>query len=174
MGDVDRGGALARALRQLDEARVRYVTVEHPPTYSAAEEADAVRRPRRTTAKAIVLLDHDRARLAVIPADRRLDLERARRAFAAGSHLRLATEEEAAARFPEFEVGALPIFAAGSTPEVVDSRLIYREQVLCAAGDHRHSVILDTRDLLRLVEPRVADICERAVGEHRFGELPRI
>ena len=174
---TDQTGAatpLALALRRLDEARVRYVVVEHPPTYTAADEADATRRPRRTTAKTIVLLDHDRVRLVVIPANRRLDLERARHALGADSHLRLATEDEAAARFPAFEVGAVPIFAAGSTPEVVDSRLIYRDQILCAAGDHRHSVILNSRDLLALMEPRVADICVPEPGEHRFAELPRV
>jgi prolyl-tRNA editing enzyme YbaK/EbsC (Cys-tRNA(Pro) deacylase) len=58
-------------------------------------------------------------------------------------------------------------------PEVVDVRLLYRERIVCAAGDHRHSVRLDPRGLLRLIEPRVADICEHTQGEHRFSDLPR-
>ena len=58
-------------------------------------------------------------------------------------------------------------------PEVVDIRLVYREHVLCAGGDHRHGIRLDPRDLLRLAEPRVADICEHD-GDHRFADLPKI
>jgi prolyl-tRNA editing enzyme YbaK/EbsC (Cys-tRNA(Pro) deacylase) len=45
--------------------------------------------------------------------------------------------------------------------------------VLCAGGDHRHGIRLDPRDLLRLAEPRVADICEHD-GDHRFADLPRL
>jgi prolyl-tRNA editing enzyme YbaK/EbsC (Cys-tRNA(Pro) deacylase) len=44
--------------------------------------------------------------------------------------------------------------------------------VLCFAGDHRHSVRLDPRDLVRMTEPRVADICEHIPGEHRFADVP--
>jgi hypothetical protein len=35
-------------------------------------------------------------------------------------------------------------------------------------------VLLDPRELCRLAEPRVADICVRVVGEHRFAEVPRV
>jgi len=121
-----------------------------------------------------VLIDRDRVRLAVIPASRRLDLERARRAFGAGRHLRLATEQEAAGRFPAFEAGAVPAFAGDAVAEVIDVRLLYHESVLCSAGDHRHSVLLDPRDLCRLAEPRVADICVHVGGEHRFADVPRV
>jgi hypothetical protein len=48
--------------------------------------------------------------------------------------------------------------------------------VLCAGGDHSHAVRLDPRDLVRVSEPRVGDLCEREGGPHRkdFAELPRV
>ena len=101
-----------------------------------------------------------------------LERVRARQALRADRHLRLATEEEAAEAFPDYEVGALPPFAAGHVPEIVDTRLLYVDRILCAAGDHRHGVLLAPRDLVRMAEPRVADICEHAPGEHRFADLP--
>jgi Ala-tRNA(Pro) deacylase len=165
---------VARALARLDAAGVRYEIVEHAPVYTAGDEAGAAGREPQETAKTLVLIDGGRIRLAVLPASRRLDLDRARRALEAGRHLRLATEEETAERFPAFEVGALPPFAGDTIPEAIDSRLLYHEKVLCSAGDHRHSVLLDPRDLFRLVEPRVADICVHVPGEHRFADLPRV
>jgi Ala-tRNA(Pro) deacylase len=165
---------VGRALARLDGARVRYRIVEHALAYSAADEAGAAGREPQETAKTLVLVDRDRVRLAVIPASRRLDLERARRALDAGRHLRLATEDEAARHFPAFEVGAVPPFAGETMPEVIDTRLLYQDEVLCSAGDHRHSLLLDPRDLFRLAEPRVADICVHAPEEHRFADVPRV
>jgi hypothetical protein len=56
--------------------------------------------------------------------------------------------------FPGFEVGALPPLGPDLPPaEVVDVRLLYRERLLCSAGDHRHSLAIDPRDLVRVVEP---------------------
>jgi hypothetical protein len=94
----------------------------------------------------------------------------------AKSHLRLATEEEMRKAFPFFEVGALPpVGPMLPLPEVLDVRLLYRDSVLCAGGDHRHAVRLDPRDLVRIAEPRVGDLCEHDPAPHRkdFGELPK-
>jgi Ala-tRNA(Pro) deacylase len=163
---------VTRARERLDAAGVEYQLVEHAPANTAADEADAAGSARTETAKTLVLLDHDSIRLAVIPATKRLDVARARRALGASRHLRLATEQEAGQRFAGFAVGAVPPFAAEAVPEVIDTRLLYHERVLCFAGDHRHSVLLDPRDLVRLAEPRVADICEHTTGEHRFADVP--
>ena len=127
-----------------------------------------------SAAKPFVLHDRNGYRLAVIPAAKRLDLSRARAALRAMRHLRLATEDEIEDAFPDFEVGALPpVDESLPLPEVLDIRLLYRDWVLCSAGDHRHSVRLDPRGLVRIAEPRVADVCEHAPGEHRFAALPR-
>jgi Ala-tRNA(Pro) deacylase len=172
---TERGAALVSRL--LTEARIAHDMVEHEPTYSAIEEARALREEPRYSAKTLLLHDHDGWRLAVIPANRRLDLARARRLLAGSHHLRLATEEEMREAFPAFDVGALPpVGSPLPLPEAVDVRLIYRDHVVCAAGDHRHAVRLDPRDLIRLAEPRVGDLCEHDPSPHRkdFAELPRV
>lgn len=113
----------------------------------------------------------------VIPASRRLDLSRLRELTGASLHLRLATEQEMKRDFPDFEVGALPPFGPLlPASEVVDVRLLYHDRVVCGVGDHRHAVSLDPRELLRITEPRVADICKRIPGPHdtSFAELPKL
>ena len=48
--------------------------------------------------------------------------------------------------------------------------------MLCAGGDHSHSIRLDPLELLRLAEPRVGDICENAGPPRRkdFANLPKL
>ena len=111
----------------------------------------------------------------MLPANHRLDLDKARRLLGGTRHLRLATEEEMEEAFPEYEPGAMPPVGP-QFPEVVDVRLLYREAIVCAGGDHRHAIRLDPRDLLKLAEPRVGDICEPAGPPRRkdFANLPKI
>jgi Ala-tRNA(Pro) deacylase len=163
--------------RFLEAAGVPHDVLEHEPTYSAAEEAHATGEEPRHTAKTLLLHDHGGWRIAVVPASHRLDLEKARRLLDGTRHLRLATEEELAAEFPAFEPGTLPPVGSGlPLPEVVDVRLLYRDHVVFPGGDHRHGVRLDPRDLIRLAEPRVGDLCEHEGPPRRkdFADLPRV
>lgn len=146
--------------RVLEQRRVRFEVVEHDATYSAVAEAHAAAANPEATAKTIALHDHDGYRLAVVPASERLDLRRAREVLGASHHLRLATEQELRRDFAAFDVGALPPFGTVPLPEVVDVRLLRHERIVCAGGENRRSVMMDALELLRITEPRVADICE--------------
>jgi Ala-tRNA(Pro) deacylase len=149
-------------IRYLDERGIDHELVEHAPTYSATQEARLAGVGLDEAAKTLLLRDREGWRVAVLPADRHLDVERVRALLGGTRHLRLASEDEMAARLPHFDVGSVPPFGPMlPLPEIVDIRLLYSERILCAAGDHRHGVWLDPRDLLRLTEPRVGDICRR-------------
>ena len=160
------GGTTAEArgieavTRLLERRDVCYEVVEHDATYSAAAEARATEADPEATAKTVALRDHDGYRLAVVPASERLDVRRVRQLLGATHHLRLATERELERDFPAFDVGAMPPFATTPLPEVVDLRLLRHDRIVCAGGEHRRSVRMDTLELLRITEPRVADICE--------------
>lgn len=159
----------------LERAGVEFEVIEHEPTYTAADEAAAAHVDERHTAKTLILHDRDGWRVAVLPANHRLDLDKARRLLGGTRHLRLATEEEMEQAFPQFDPGAIPPVGA-QLPEVVDVRLLYRDAIVCAGGDHTHAIRLDPRDLLKLAEPRVGDICEASPMPHRkdFSQLPKV
>src|SRR3954447_7031591 len=110
---------------------------------------------REATARAVVLLDDELVRLVVIGSGDRLDFARARQALRAGPGLRAATYAEVAEDFPDFDPRTLPPLGHEAVPEVVDLGLLYDEVVLDGG------VRIDARDLLRLCEPRVADISLR-------------
>jgi Ala-tRNA(Pro) deacylase len=169
--------AVGSVTRFLEEAEVDFDVVEHPPTYSARQEAEAAHVDLQEEAKTLVLHDSGGWRLAVLPASHQLDLQQARRLLGGSTHLRLATEEEIGAAFPEFDVGAMPpVGPMLPLPAIVDVRLLYRERIVCSGGDHRHALRLDPRDLVRLAEPRVGDICEHDPPTRRkdFANLPKV
>jgi Ala-tRNA(Pro) deacylase len=167
---------VALVSRFLEQAGIAHDVIEHPATYSAIAEARAAHAEPRHTAKTLLLHDREGWRIAVLPANRRLDIQRARRLLGGSGHLRMATEDEMKEAFPFFDVGALPpVGPMLPLPEVLDVRLLYRDEVLCAGGDHTHAVRLDPRDLVRVAEPRVGDLCEHDAAPHHkdFAELPK-
>lgn len=145
----------------LDAQGVPYEPVEHRETFAASDEARAAGFPSEAAAKTVVLQGDRGYRLAVVPASERLDLHKAREALGESKRLQLATEAEMAEAFERFEVGALPpLGPMVATPELLDPRLLEHDRIICAAGDHRHSVLLDPREIVRVADPRVVDICE--------------
>ncbi len=153
---------------------IEHQIIEHPTTFSAVAEGEAVGVPRDQVAKTVVAVDGERCWLAVIPASRRLDLQRLRRRVTASRHLRLASEAEIAQRFAEFDVGATPpLGSLIGAPEIMDSRLLAHGSIVCSAGDHTHALRVSPRALLGAADADVADICIHLAGHHtRFAEVP--
>jgi prolyl-tRNA editing enzyme YbaK/EbsC (Cys-tRNA(Pro) deacylase) len=44
--------------------------------------------------------------------------------------------------------------------EVIDTALLEQQRILCPAGDHCHSVLVDPREVARITAAKVADISE--------------
>lgn len=144
----------------LEGRGIPYKLLDHEERFSAAAEAKACGVSPHNAAKSVLLLHEGEYRLAVIPASRRLDLEKLRAQLGAESELRLATESEMAVDFPELEIGAIPPLGSMlHAPAVLDERLLEHRRILCNAGDHRHSMLLDPRDIADLPEVRVGEIC---------------
>jgi Cys-tRNA(Pro)/Cys-tRNA(Cys) deacylase len=146
----------------LEGAGVPHELIEHRPVQSAAGEAIVAGRVPAEVAKTIVLHDGAGAYvIAAVAASDRLDLHKLRQLLGATRQLRLASEEEIARDFPALEVGAVPPFGAMvPAAEVIDRALLEPAQILCPAGDQRHSVLVDPRDVVRVTSATVADIRE--------------
>jgi Ala-tRNA(Pro) deacylase len=144
----------------LEEQGIEFEVVEHDRTTTARAEARAAGVSPDHVAKTIALRDEAVFLLAVIPASRRLDLDKTRHALGASAALRFATEDEMRSEFDVFEAGALaPLPDIVRTTEVVDERLLEPERILFSGGDHTHGVLMDPHDLIEIVQPKVADVC---------------
>lgn len=161
-GDGDGSQPAHRAVTGfLDDADVAYELVEHEPVVSASAESRVTDVPPDQVVKTLVLHDGTGYVLAGIPASERLDLHKLRTALGRTRQLALAGEEDIARDFPGVEVGAMPPFGPMAPGvEVFDQALTEPPRVLCAAGDHRHSVLVDPRDVVRVTGATVADVCQ--------------
>src|SRR5690349_5538278 len=139
----------------LHDHEVAFDVIEHPRSESAAAEARAVRMPLEQTAKTVVLITPTGYRFAVIAASDRLALHKAAKILATNRHdVRFATEDDMAGEFPAYEPGAIPPLGPDTPAELIDMRLLDYRRVLCPAGDHEHSLLLDPADIVRVTGAR--------------------
>jgi prolyl-tRNA editing enzyme YbaK/EbsC (Cys-tRNA(Pro) deacylase) len=152
-------GDLARLESYLRDRGVSFDVIAHPRSESAAAEARAAQIPQEQTAKTVVLETSAGYRFAVIAASDRLDLQKAAVALDVRRHdLRFATEADMAADFAQYEVGAIPPIGPDTPVELVDLRLLDYGRVLCPAGDHEHSLLVDPMDIVRVTGARSMDL----------------
>jgi Ala-tRNA(Pro) deacylase len=144
----------------LDEASVGYELLPHPRTETAAAEAETLGVDPKEVAKTLVLSTPEGHVRAVLPASERINLRKVREHVEGGKRIHLATEEDLARDYPDFELGAVPPFGGAGDRVLVDSRLAERETVVLEAGSHEQSVRIQTADLLRVARAEVVDIAE--------------
>jgi prolyl-tRNA editing enzyme YbaK/EbsC (Cys-tRNA(Pro) deacylase) len=151
-----------RTTRHLDEVGIEYEVVEHEQAFGAASEATASGVRPDNAAKSVLLHVGDGYRLVVIQASDRLDLGKVRDLLdTSRGSLRLVSENEMAAEFPHFELGAIPPLGEMlPAPEIVDRRVLEHDRVLCNGGDHTHSILVDPNDVVRASDAQVADVSE--------------
>jgi Ala-tRNA(Pro) deacylase len=148
--------------RALDDAGVEYELLDHPRTETAAAAAEALGLSPDEVAKTLILTTPDGYVRAVIPASCRIDLRKLGEVEATSrKNVQLATEDDLARDYPEFELGAVPPLGGDRRDEViVDRRLADRDAIVLEAGTHAQSMRLKSQDLVRAANAQVADICQ--------------
>jgi Ala-tRNA(Pro) deacylase len=144
----------------LEREGVSFQFLHHLHTETAGEEALALGVDPHEVAKTVVLTtDHAYVR-AVIPASDRLDVHKVRELLDLHEPPHLVPEEELAAAYPTFELGAVPPVGGPAGDRVaVDRRLADRDTIVIEAGSHDESVRLAATDLLVLAHAAIGDLC---------------
>lgn len=154
-------------LRQrLDSAGIRYRVIAHEPRVTAQETARAAHVPGRQFAKAVLLRARSDSQtqyvIAALPASEEVDMQRLGAAL--GQAVELATEQEYAERFPEYDVGAAPPLGDGQAMPVVADACLQGGLVVMNGGTHTDLVEMPWPDFVRLAHPEVVD----------FGKAPAV
>ncbi len=148
---------LSRLREYLDNEKVPYEVLPHGEAYTAPDLAHALHVPGRELAKVVMLKVTERYVMTVLPANWKVDVKRLQDVFQT-HHVRLATEEEFKALFPDCEVGAMPPFGnLYGLAVYVDQSLAADENIVFPAGTHQDAVKLRYRDFANLVRPKVAE-----------------
>ena len=147
-----------RLLEYLERNDVPYTTTEHAPVFTSQQAAATRGVPLKSGVKAIVFKARDAFILALVPADKRIDIKKL--ALAAATKVRLASPEEVL-KATACEIGSVHPFGNLFEMKVyADPRLIDNDMVNFNAGMHTLSVQMNSVDLIRLICPIVADIVE--------------
>ncbi|MFH1747961.1 MAG: YbaK/EbsC family protein [Planctomycetota bacterium] len=130
----------------------------HRTTYTSQTLAQAEHVSGYNVAKPVVVKGATDFAMCVLPAPKHLDLQKA--AVALGeSEVRLATEAEMAAVFPECELGAEPpVGALFGLKTVMDTQLQEDEYLVMQAGTHTDAIKLRRTDWESLCDPTVASV----------------
>lgn len=133
----------------LEERGVPFEVIPHRQAYTSIDEARALGIAADEVVKTVVVQAASGNALAAVSGYRRLDMTLVRNAVG-DNHARLATEEELAGDFPQFQLGALPPLASLlGAPVYVDPEVMGHETVVFAAGTQTESVKMRTEDLFQ-------------------------
>jgi Ala-tRNA(Pro) deacylase len=153
----------------LAEHRVAFESLLHPPAFTAQKRAKYLHVPGRRVAKSVLLSGPRGFFLAVLPATHQVDTPRL--ADDAGGPVRVATERELAAVFPDCEWGVVPPFGSlYGLPTVLDEELGPDTVIVFEGDSHAHAVRLLCRDFERLERPRRLRFARRPAGASPGGD----
>ena len=139
----------------LNEQRVPFQVIPHPVAFTATSVAGAAHIPGREMAKTVVVELDGHLALAVLPANRKLDLERLRQGTGA-LEAKLAEERDFIPDFPGCEPGAMPPFGhLFGLPTYVEPHLAADELIAFNAGTHTEVVRMAYEDFARLAHPQL-------------------
>jgi Ala-tRNA(Pro) deacylase len=133
----------------LERRGVAFEAIPHRQAYTSVDEARALGIAAGEVVKTVVVNAASGPVLVAVPGYRRLDMPLVRKAVG-DNHARLATEEELARDFSDYELGALPpLGSLVGTHVYVDPEIMGHDTVVFAAGSQTESVKVRTEDLFR-------------------------
>jgi Ala-tRNA(Pro) deacylase len=144
----------------LSEHGVAFEEMHHREVFTAQEVAQSEHVSGHRLAKVVVVIADGRPFELVVPASRRVVLEKVQEMLGA-KQVRLASEAEMDRIFSDVETGAIPPLRHWKDVEVVmDDAMRIDGDVILQAGTHRDTVRLRFQDWYRVVQPRVGSFTE--------------
>ena len=144
----------------LQDKKVPYETLRHPPAFTAQELAAAEHVTGNRVAKVVVATAGEKFYMLVLPASYNVRFDRLARVLGS-KDCRLATEDELTKLFPDCELGAMPPFGRQYGLEtLVDTHLAECPDIVFEAGHHDESIKMRWPDYEALEKPRVVEFAE--------------
>jgi Ala-tRNA(Pro) deacylase len=145
---------------ELDEKGLPYEELHHDEAFTAQAVAQKEHISGHRVAKVVVVLADDKPVQLILPASRRVALERVQ-ALLGASHVRLASEAEIQKHFPDCEPGAMPAWRHWPGIEVLmDQSMLGQKDILFQGGTHCDAVHMGFDDWFQMVRPTVAQFSQ--------------
>ena len=149
---------LSKLRKFLDSQHIRYLVISHSLAYTAQGIAALTHVSGKKLAKTVIVKIDGILAMAAGPASLHVDLDRLR-SLTGAQTVEIASEQEFKDAFPDCETGAMPPFGNLYDMAVyADASLAENEEITFSAGTHRELVRMNWYDMVRLVNPLVADL----------------
>jgi len=146
--------------RMLDRRGITFEELHHRVAFTAQEVAQSEHISGHRVAKVVVVLADGRPVELILPASRRVVLDRVKELLGA-EDVRLASEAEMDKTFTDCETGAIPPLRHWKDVEVLmDASMRSTGDLVFQAGTHEDVIRLRFPDWFRLVTPCVASFSE--------------
>lgn len=137
--------------------KIPYEILPHAKAFTARMAAAAEHIGRQQQAKVVMVSTPEKPAMAVLPADRKLDLRKLRKLI--HEPVSLQTEAEFASIFPDCEPGTMPPFGnLYGVATYVDQHLAEEDYIVFEAGTYTDAIKIRYQDYERAVQPVVADL----------------
>ncbi len=145
---------------ELERKGFAYEELHHTDAFTAQELAQREHISGHRIAKVVGVLADGQPVELILPASRRVLLDRVRQLLR-NKEVRLATEEELKRFFPDCEVGAIPALRHWPGAEVImDGNLVGNGDIIVLGGTHRDAIRMKFDDWFEMVNPRVEEFSE--------------
>ena len=149
---------LSKLREFLDSRHIKYLVISHSLAYTAQGIAALTHVSGKKLAKTVIVKIDGVLAMAVVPASLHVDLNRLKTLTGARS-VEIASEQEFKDAFPDCETGAMSPFGNLYDMAVyADASLAENEEITFSAGTHRELVRMNWYDMVRLVNPLIADL----------------
>ncbi len=137
----------------LERRGIAYEELHHRAAFTAQEVAQSEHISGKCMAKVVVIIADGRPVELILPASRRVVLDRVRRLIGADA-VRLANEAEMERIFTDCETGAIPPLRHWKdVPVLMDAAMSNARELAFQAGTHEDAIRLPLEDWLALVRP---------------------
>lgn len=145
---------VAKTLKKmLDSKSIKYVTITHSPAYTVQDVSESAHISGSKMAKTLVINADGTLALAVIPGNKKLDLN-ALKSLTKAKEIHLANESEFKNKFPDCEVGAMPPFGHLYDMKMyVDDSLSKEKEIGFNAGTHSEVIKINYQDYEAIAKP---------------------
>ncbi|HVX60371.1 MAG TPA: YbaK/EbsC family protein [Pirellulales bacterium] len=155
----------------LNKRHIPFQELHHEQAFTAQEVAGLEHFSGHRLAKVVIAIVDGRPVELVLPASRRVDLDRVRAALSS-QEARFASEPEMEQYFCDAEPGAIPPLRRDewqNVPVVMDETMRVEGEVMFQAGTHTDAVRIHFADWFNLVQPRVERFSVAGAAAHEGG-----
>jgi Ala-tRNA(Pro) deacylase len=145
-----------RLISYLNDKKIGYELLHHREAFTAQTVAAAEHIKGRHHAKVVMIKSENEHLMTVLPANRRIDLEKLEKAL--GKSVALESELEFKTLFPDCAPGTMPPFGnLYGLPTYVDRALSKEDFIVFEAGTHTDAIKLQYKDYEQAVSPIIED-----------------